>query len=156
MCLMEGIAMGWFERFGEKKAEAAPCDPVVQAAGDLAGMEDMCAANRYMDEWMETNGGVEKIANNIYRCGNVMINVGKCFAMQAHARSLEIVKDWELETAPKLIAFSVLKNGTDCVLLTQIDGVSQSMPVPCQGLAWRAVSEQGKNVQMLKSCVRAR
>lgn len=63
--------------------------------------------------------------------------------MEAHASGLEAANRWGIASAPERIAYIRLTGGRYCVLITRIPGVSESMPVPCEGMAWSHVRPAG-------------
>lgn len=114
-----------------------------QAAKELTTAENLTAANSYFDSLTEKHPGFEKIASNLYRCNDILFNTGLRFTMESHARGLKAVQHFSFASAPKLLEYLPLQNGTHCVLITKIDGVRDAMPLPCTGAGWQQVTPQG-------------
>lgn len=125
------------------QSETNPETIAKQAAQELATAENLTEANRYLDGLTQQHDGFTKIANNLYRCGDILYNTGLRFAMEAHARGLEAAGQLQIASAPERIAFIRLQNGTHCALITRVEGVSEGMPIPCKGGDWRRISPEG-------------
>ena len=125
------------------QTQSDPEEIIEKATKELAAMESLSAANQYLDGLVQQHEDITKVANNLYRLGDVLFNTGLRITMEAHASGLEAANRWGIVSAPERIAYIRLTGGRYCVLITRIPGVSESMPVPCEGMAWSHVRPAG-------------
>ncbi|MBE5794168.1 MAG: class I SAM-dependent methyltransferase [Clostridiales bacterium] len=116
---------------------------VRRAAEDLATLERLGDAIQYLSDLAKQQDGFEGINSMLYRYGDYLFNVGIRFAMEAHASGLKVANSWGIASAPEWIAYIRLTNNKHCVLITRVQGVRESMPLPCSGVDWSHVSPAG-------------
>ena len=103
---------------------------IIKLADDISSFENLNQANSVCSSIAKDNPSFEKISNNIFKCEDCYVNIGKKFLMTAHASGLKNVTGLGLDCAPELIAYSDLKNNEDCVLITRIKGTDTSALIP--------------------------
>ena len=103
---------------------------IIKLADQISSFENLNQANTACDSIAKNNPSFEKISNNIYKCEDYYVNIGKKFLMTAHAMGLKNVAKLDLNCAPELIAYSDLKNNEDCILITRVKGTETSELIP--------------------------
>jgi len=123
----------------------APNALVQQTIDHLITLENFSAAIEYLASLASVRDDFVAVSNLLYRCGDVLFELAMTFTMRNHATGLQKVQHYGTSCAPKLIRYHEYPDQRSCVLVTQVDGISQSMPVPCHGLHWRHVTQESKH-----------
>ncbi len=108
----------------------APDNLIVKISDAIRNLEDLSSSNKFFENIVKDNKDFIKVDNNVYRYKDYFINIGKKFKLNTHAHRLEEIREYQLSSAPEIIAYSDLKNNMDCVLVTRIKNCKTSTPVP--------------------------
>ena len=108
----------------------APDKLLVQISEHIRNLDDVASSNRYFEGITKENPEFTKIGNNVYKYKDYFVNIGKKFKLNTHAHRLEELREYNISSAPEIIAYSDLKNNLDCVLITKIKNCKTSAPIP--------------------------
>lgn len=90
---------------------------IIKEAQNYSNLKEL---NIFLESITQKTNEFIKLDNNLYKIDDYYFNIGKKFKMYSHANRLKKIDNLELTSAPKFIAYSDLKNNTDCLLITQI------------------------------------
>ena len=90
---------------------------------DVENVEDFLSVHKILRNLCKYYSDFKEIKQGLYRYKDYIIAPGMKFNMAAKAGNLRNIADLNLQCAPKLIHFKILKNDEDVVLITQIPGV---------------------------------
>jgi len=96
----------------------------------IQSFESLKDSVSYFERLVKENPDFQKLSGNVYKYKDYFINLGKRFNLTSHAIELQELRELELSSTPEIIAYSDLKNNTDCILITKIKDCFKSVPVP--------------------------
>ena len=89
---------------------------------DVENVEDFLSVHKILRNLCKNYSDFKEIKQGLYRYKDYIIAPGMKFNMAAKAGNLRNIADLNLQCAPKLIYYNILKNDEDVVLITQIPG----------------------------------
>ena len=101
---------------------------IVKISDKIKEFENLVDSNEYFSNLTKENPEFKSLGNNTYQYQDYFINIGKRFKLTPHSVNLQDLREFKLSSAPEIIAYSDLKNNTDCILITKIKGCQKSVP----------------------------